>query len=354
MGKSNENFGQPPFKDSLNSSQNFLSKQKQLVLKLINKPSKVLLFTLLVIILAATSYFSISVLNGNFTFISSKSNNQVKQFNRLSNIYLKSISSKSSYTTSKFIPVLSVSFNKTSITLKEGETATLTSTVNPSNATEPAITFISNNPSVATVDDKGIVRAVGEGTALIKTNSIKFESVTCKIIVNSNQPLLKKLSNTISTVSYPIYTNSGTIIYSQYGDKEGTLSIPNVNINNIPILHGDGDEQLSKGIGQFIGGCYPGEKGKVILAGHNYLAFRNLQYIKNGDEVSLNLVYGKYKYQVYKTEIVSENNTYIIQPDKSHEYLIMYTCYPFNSGTYHHQRFVVYANLIEGTKGFLK
>ena len=48
-----------------------------------------------------------------------------------------------------------------------GESAYLSASVTPNNATETGITWESNNTSVATVDEKGQVTAVKEGIAII-------------------------------------------------------------------------------------------------------------------------------------------------------------------------------------------
>ena len=86
----------------------------------------------------------------------------------------------------KFITVGSVSLNKTSLSLTEGETATLTATVTPSNATEKTVTWSSSNTSVATVSSSGLVTAVSSGTATISVWSSDGEkSATCEVTVQS-------------------------------------------------------------------------------------------------------------------------------------------------------------------------
>ena len=64
------------------------------------------------------------------------------------------------------IPVTGVSLNKTSLSMKPGDTETLSATVSPSNASNKSISWSSNNTSVATVSN-GKVTAVGEGSARI-------------------------------------------------------------------------------------------------------------------------------------------------------------------------------------------
>ena len=79
------------------------------------------------------------------------------------------------------VDVVSVTMNQTSLTLTEGESSTLTATVNPSNATNRTLTWSSSNTSVASVNG-GIVTAVKEGTATI-TASCEGKSATCAVTV---------------------------------------------------------------------------------------------------------------------------------------------------------------------------
>lgn len=64
------------------------------------------------------------------------------------------------------VAVTGVSLNKTAVELTEGATVTLEATVNPSNATEKAVTWSSDNASVATVSN-GTVTAVKAGSATV-------------------------------------------------------------------------------------------------------------------------------------------------------------------------------------------
>ena len=81
--------------------------------------------------------------------------------------------------------VTSISLNKTSLTLNEGEEETLVPTINPSNAADKTIKWTSSDTSVATVDDSGKVTAVSKGTATIKAeaNDGSGKHATCSITV---------------------------------------------------------------------------------------------------------------------------------------------------------------------------
>lgn len=65
------------------------------------------------------------------------------------------------------VAVTSVSLSPTAATLAVGATQQLTATVLPSNATNKAVSYASNNTGVATVNSSGLVTAVANGTAAI-------------------------------------------------------------------------------------------------------------------------------------------------------------------------------------------
>lgn len=65
------------------------------------------------------------------------------------------------------ISVTGVNLDKTALALDTGKTGTLSATVSPSNATNKAVSWSSDNTDVATVDSSGKVTAIKAGTAKI-------------------------------------------------------------------------------------------------------------------------------------------------------------------------------------------
>ena len=82
------------------------------------------------------------------------------------------------------VPVTSIVLNITSKTLKENETVKLTATVKPTDATDPSVSWASDKPNVATVDNNGNVTAVSEGVATITATAGEM-TATCTITVSN-------------------------------------------------------------------------------------------------------------------------------------------------------------------------
>lgn len=82
------------------------------------------------------------------------------------------------------VKVTGVTISKTSLTMEPGQSETLTATVAPDAAENTAVTWSSNNPSVATVTSGGRVNALAAGAAVVtvKTDDGGF-TATCRIIV---------------------------------------------------------------------------------------------------------------------------------------------------------------------------
>ncbi len=106
------------------------------------------------------------------------------------NIVVKTTSGEKTATCKVTVPAVAVNvsgltLDKNFQALDVGETATLTATVTPSNATNPNVIWTSENKSVATVVN-GVVTAVGEGTTtIVATAEDNGYKDTCMISVYS-------------------------------------------------------------------------------------------------------------------------------------------------------------------------
>lgn len=123
------------------------------------------------------------------------------------------------------------------------------------------------------------------------------------------------------------------------------LQIPKIK-QDVPVVEGDGPEQLKKGVGHYIYSANPGENGNVVLSAHNDIhgeIFRDLDQLEKGDLVILFTAKQSYTYEV--------EDVLVVEPDRV-EYLesagepitTLISCYPYMVDN---KRIVVIAKLIE-------
>jgi len=99
------------------------------------------------------------------------------------------ITARYKQTGSAIVPVTGISLNKTSLTLKIGETGVITATVTPANATYKTVMWASGNSGVASVNN-GTVTAVNGGTTTITVSTLEGISATCAVTVKEPTVLL--------------------------------------------------------------------------------------------------------------------------------------------------------------------
>lgn len=81
-----------------------------------------------------------------------------------------------------YVAVASISLNKTTLEMIEGDTEALTASVSPDDATDKTVTWTSSNEGVATVKD-GVVTAVSQGEATV-TAKAGNQTASCKVTVS--------------------------------------------------------------------------------------------------------------------------------------------------------------------------
>jgi uncharacterized protein YjdB len=82
------------------------------------------------------------------------------------------------------VPVTSITVSPSAVSVDYGQSYWLTATVEPFNAGEANVTWSSSNPSAVTVNQAGIVRAVGGGSAVISATALDGSGVSGTAIVN--------------------------------------------------------------------------------------------------------------------------------------------------------------------------
>ena len=113
------------------------------------------------------------------------------------------------------------------------------------------------------------------------------------------------------------------------------------------VLEGGSGRTLAFAPGHLSVSALPGEEGNSIIAGHRDTHFQFLQYMKHGESIMVEMVYGKnHMYQVTDIDVVdSRRGSILIDTDSP--MLSLVTCYPFGaSDAGGPMRYVVTARMI--------
>jgi sortase A len=111
------------------------------------------------------------------------------------------------------------------------------------------------------------------------------------------------------------------------------------------VVQGTPTGDLERGPGHYTGTGLPGQGRTVAIAGHRttYLApFRNLNELRRGDRIVLQMPYGTFTYVVQGQRIVSPNAWWITR-NRGYERLVLSACNPLYSAS---QRIAVFARLL--------
>ena len=131
------------------------------------------------------------------------------------------------------------------------------------------------------------------------------------------------------------------------GEPLGRLSIPKIGARFV-FVAGTGEKSLKKGPGHYRGTVLPGQRGTVGIAGHRttYLApFRRLDRLHKRDVVLLKMPYGRFRYRVQRSIVVSPSNASSLGPAR-HDRLVLTTCTPLFSAA---KRLIVIGRLVSST-----
>ena len=129
------------------------------------------------------------------------------------------------------VAVTGVALDKATLSLTEGETAVLTATVSPADAANKEVTFVSENPAVATVDGTGKVTAVKAGTTTITVNTVDGGfTADCVVTVGCAHS-----SKTTTPAKDPDCTNKGWDAYQTCDGCGKLFNAEGEEISEIPF-----------------------------------------------------------------------------------------------------------------------
>jgi sortase A len=122
------------------------------------------------------------------------------------------------------------------------------------------------------------------------------------------------------------------------------IQIPAISVD-APIVMGDGEEQLKKGVGHHIGSPNPGQSGNMILSAHNDVfgeIFRDLDQLESGDEIIIYTQVRSYTYIVQQQQVVEPTQVEVMAPT-TEAVITLISCYPYMVDN---QRIVISASLL--------
>lgn len=130
----------------------------------------------------------------------------------------------------------------------------------------------------------------------------------------------------------------------ELGEPLGRLVIPKLGIEPV-FLHGTRwGPELSRGPGHYERTSLPGLGATTAIAGHRTTfgaPFRRIDDLERGDEVTLELPYGTFRYRVFAHEIVAADDWSVVRR-RGFDAVVLTACHPLYSAA---QRWVVYARL---------
>jgi sortase A len=128
------------------------------------------------------------------------------------------------------------------------------------------------------------------------------------------------------------------------GHAIGTIRIARIGAH-YAVVQGTDTDSLRKGPGHYPDTSFPGEGGTVAIAGHRttYGApFNQIDKLKRGDDIVLDMPYGKFTYAVDRTKIVDPTDLGVTKRVPGREQLVLSACHPLYSAS---QRIIVFARL---------
>ena len=132
----------------------------------------------------------------------------------------------------KTIKSKSVSLDSKRLTLNDGTSATLTASIKPDNVSITSLNWRSTNKKVATVNENGVIKAVGPGTCkIVATTKDTGKKAVCKVTVVETPVKRVKLSrSTLTLAMNKTYKLKATTVPSYATNQKMTWTTSNKKI----------------------------------------------------------------------------------------------------------------------------
>ncbi len=129
------------------------------------------------------------------------------------------------------------------------------------------------------------------------------------------------------------------------GGPVGRIRVPRLGLSMV-VVTGTNESSLEKGPGWYTGTKLPGEGQLIYIAGHRttYLApFANIDQLRFGDPITLQMPYGTFLYRVTSHVIVPSTDLARLK-SKGYEQIALQACHPRFFATH---RYIVYARPVQ-------
>ena len=185
------------------------------------------------------------------------------------------------------------------------------------------------------------------------TNKLSNETITQELekCYKYNNEILNNymiLTDPFDPNSFPV-TKENYKDLLNFDDVMANIQIPAINVN-LPIYHGTSEEILKKGVGHLENTSLPvgGNGTHAVLSAHRGLAsaklFTDLNKLKSGDKIIINVLNETLVYEVYDIEIVDPDNVNSLRAVQNQDIITLVTCTPYGINT---QRLLVHARRTE-------
>jgi sortase A len=174
------------------------------------------------------------------------------------------------------------------------------------------------------------------GTALEQPTVTPTPLITAVVLPGGHVPPVAGEENRFNEAEIPehlrplMQSYASIPIPTQGPQQARQVQIPAIGVN-APVVLGDGWEQLKKGVGQHIGSANPGEQGNLVLSAHNDIfgeIFRDLDKLKEGDQVTIVTQDRTFTYQVTSSQVVEPTRVDLMAPTSEGK-ITLISCYPY-------------------------
>lgn len=184
------------------------------------------------------------------------------------------------------VRVKDISLNKTIISLTSNDTEQLVATIYPVDAINKGVVWLSNNEEVVSVDNNGVIHALGEGNARITVATIDGnKTASCDVIVGAppasiiaETDILTPMAGAHNIITLSAKKSDGSIDTAFSGDKDlsisGYTAAPNgtigyLNGSDLSTLANITDINFTDGIAKLdlILNCAASQNIKFTVAG---------------------------------------------------------------------------------------